>query len=210
MKVTAVVYLIKKNLCHEEEEEESICVNDLWKPCWRSLNPLWLLAFRVIALLCLALVLYGVVAGYGLIAFYFYTQWTLTLVMVYFALAIAISAYGCYWESRKQPSAGNGEEEEASLFIGSSGEDHQKLEGIRNGSSETGHLKLGFFGYLLLIIYQTCGGVVILTDIVFWGLILPFQSDEHFQLDLLMGCIHSMNAGFLILDTALNSLVTPS
>ncbi|CAN1353159.1 hypothetical protein LINPERPRIM_LOCUS43043 [Linum perenne] len=135
--VTAAIYLIKKNLRHEEEEP--ICFNDLWKPCWRSLNPLWLLTFRAIALLCLAPVLYGVVAGDGLIAFYFYTQWTFTLVMVYFGLATAISAYGCYWESRKQQSAGNGEEE-ASLFI---------ERGV-----ETAHLKPGFFGYLLLIIYQ--------------------------------------------------------
>ncbi|CAN0888699.1 hypothetical protein LINGRAHAP2_LOCUS15913, partial [Linum grandiflorum] len=203
--VTAAVYLIKKNLPPEAEsaeEEETIFLTHLWKPCWRFLNPLWLLAFRVFALFCLAPVLYAAVASDGFFAFFFYTQWTFTLVMVYFALATAISVYGCYWESRKQPSAGAQNGEEASLFIERGVEDHDKV-------SEIVQLKPGFWGYLLLIMYQTCGGAVILTDIVFWGLLLPFQSGENFQLNMLMGCIHSMNAVFLILDTALNSLPFP-
>ncbi|RZS14689.1 hypothetical protein BHM03_00046410 [Ensete ventricosum] len=69
--------------------------------------------------------------------------------------------------------------------------------------------KAGFWGYLMQIAYQTSAGAVTLTDIVFWGLLVPFLSAEHFKLDLLMGCMHTLNLVFLLLDTALNSLPFP-
>lgn len=47
---------------------------DLWIPCWRNLNPLWLLVYRAFAFVCLAWVLYEVFATIGGYAFYFYTQ----------------------------------------------------------------------------------------------------------------------------------------
>ncbi|CAI0376645.1 unnamed protein product, partial [Linum tenue] len=58
-------------------------------------------------------------------------------------------------------------------------------------------------------IVQTCAGAVILTDVVFWCLILPFESNQHFQLTMLTGLMHSVNLVFLIIDTALNSLPFP-
>ncbi|CAI0469867.1 unnamed protein product [Linum tenue] len=135
-------------------------------------------------------------------------RWTFTLVMVYFALGTVISAYGCYWESQNQSPSGAGTAE-ASLFLETGLDDNDKGgRGIR-GTDETVQLKAGFWGYLMLTVYQTCGGAVILTDIVFWCLLLPFQSDEHFHLDVLMGCIHSLNVAFLILDTILNNLPFP-
>ncbi|XP_020101194.1 uncharacterized protein LOC109719082 isoform X4 [Ananas comosus] len=69
--------------------------------------------------------------------------------------------------------------------------------------------KAGILENLMQITYQTSAGAVVLTDIVFWGLLVPFLSVEHFSLDLLMGCMHSVNAVFLLLDTALNSMPFP-
>ncbi|CAI9292956.1 unnamed protein product [Lactuca saligna] len=54
---------------------------------------------------------------------------------------------------------------------------------------------------------QTCAGAVVLTDLVFWCLLLPFQSGDGFKLTLLIGCMHSLNVVFLLLDSALNNLV---
>uniref|UniRef100_A0A1S3Y7D5 Uncharacterized protein n=1 Tax=Nicotiana tabacum TaxID=4097 RepID=A0A1S3Y7D5_TOBAC len=56
---------------------------------------------------------------------------------------------------------------------------------------------------------QTCAGSVILTDIVFWFIILPYSSNSHLQLNLLMGGMHSLNIIFLLIDTCLNSLPLP-
>ncbi|KAF9669218.1 hypothetical protein SADUNF_Sadunf14G0085000 [Salix dunnii] len=60
-----------------------------------------------------------------------------------------------------------------------------------------------------LLFKQTCAGAVVLTDIVFWCLIVPFLSNTHLGLNALMGCIHSLNAVFLVLETVLNNLPFP-
>ncbi|MED6205825.1 hypothetical protein PIB30_021292 [Stylosanthes scabra] len=69
--------------------------------------------------------------------------------------------------------------------------------------------RAGFLGYLMQTTYQTCAGAVILTDVVFWGVIVPFLSISHLRLNMLMGCMHALNAVFLLLDTALNNLPFP-
>ncbi|XP_050236490.1 uncharacterized protein LOC126686479 [Mercurialis annua] len=185
---------------------EPLYFHNLWKPCWRFLNPLWLLFFRVCAFICLTPMLYEIIAIDGAFAFYFYTQWTFALVMLYFSLAIVISGYGCFVFSRTE----NGEIAE---FLKRNLED----SAITNG--EEGFLKLqnqygegafrvrcGFWGYAMQAIYQTCAGAVILTDVVFWCVLVPFT---HLELNVLMGCMHSLNAVFLLLDSGLNSLPFP-
>ncbi|KAK9266702.1 hypothetical protein L1049_007355 [Liquidambar formosana] len=189
---------------------------DLWVPCWRKLHPRWLLFYRAFAFVSMASLLYQIVASEGLFAFYFYTQWTFTLVMVYFMLGTIISAHGC-WVCSHKPPPENGERTE---FL------ERDLEGTGSTAAVTfrakefrGAIKLqshcdqeeiqqraGFWGYLMQTIYQTCAGAAILTDIVFWCLLVPFLL--HVRLDLLMACMHSLNAVFLILDTSLNSLVS--
>nr|CAD1828604.1 unnamed protein product [Ananas comosus var. bracteatus] len=69
--------------------------------------------------------------------------------------------------------------------------------------------RAGFWGYLMQIIYQTSAGAVVLTDVVFWGLLVPFLSSEYFRVNLIMACMHSVNAVFLLIDTALNNLPFP-
>ncbi|KAF9592169.1 hypothetical protein IFM89_012663 [Coptis chinensis] len=79
----------------------------------------------------------------------------------------------------------------------------------RHHEEEEVKQQAGFWGYLMLILYQTCAGASMLTDIVFWCLLLPFQSDGNFSLNLLMGAMHGLNLLFLLLDTALNNLPFP-
>ncbi|KAJ4879138.1 Uncharacterized protein Rs2_36192 [Raphanus sativus] len=61
--------------------------------------------------------------------------------------------------------------------------------------------------YTYTILFQTCAGAVVLTDIVFWGLIYPFT--KGYRLSFLHVCMHSVNAVFLLGDTCLNSLRFP-
>ncbi|XP_042390830.1 uncharacterized protein LOC121982038 isoform X3 [Zingiber officinale] len=114
--------------------------SDLWLSCWKKASRFWLLGFRVVSLSILCFLLWQVLLLDRVFAFYFYTQWTFLLVIIYFL---------------------------------------------------------------------TSAGAVVLTDIVFWGLLVPFLTDEHFKLDLLTGCMHTLNFIFLLLDTTLNSLPFP-
>lgn len=170
---------------------EPLNYSDLWTPCWRNLNPVWLLYYRAFAFVCLAWMLYEMFAFAGAFAFFFYTQWTFALVMVYFALGTIVSAYGCWLSPKKGPSK-NGN---SAVYL------PRELDEIQQ--------KVGLWGYLMQTTYQTCAGAVMLTDIVFWFILVPFLLGDQFNLTLLIGFMHSFNAVFLILDTALNRLPFP-
>lgn len=165
----------------------------LWMPCWRNLHPIWLLFYRLFSFISMAYLLLQIVLAFGPFVFYFYTQWTFLLVTIYFALGSVISANGC-WMQFKECSVPNQERDKF----------------LKNDSGTYNQMQLnqeaGFWGNLMQNIYQTCAGAVLLTDIVFWCLLLPFQTGDDFKLTLLIGCMHSLNAVFLVLDSALNSL----
>ncbi|XP_020086533.1 uncharacterized protein LOC109708965 isoform X1 [Ananas comosus] len=201
---------------------------DLWAPCWGRLHPIALLCYRVLVFFAMASFLAVTVVNDGFGAFYFYTQWTFTLVIVYFAgnlryvflqIASVISAHGC-WVYSKQHTTEN---DEANGFLNDDPEENpgdrisrpnknDDQDQIRF-SSHHGRLlyeeRAGFWGYLMQIIYQTSAGAVVLTDVVFWGLLVPFLSSEYFRVNLIMACMHSVNAVFLLTDTALNNLPFP-
>ncbi|GFZ19347.1 hypothetical protein Acr_28g0000520 [Actinidia rufa] len=88
--------LVALRLAKTRFNKQPLHSSDLWIPCWRNLNPLWLLSFRASAFASMAFMLYQVllVLG-GAFSFYFYTQWTFALVTLYFALATILSI--CSW-----------------------------------------------------------------------------------------------------------------
>ncbi|KAL9318802.1 hypothetical protein ACSQ67_015319 [Phaseolus vulgaris] len=182
-------------------------------------TPLWLLLYRAFAFFCFARIHFDIIALDGPFSFYYHTQWTFTLVMIYFALGTIISAHGC-WQYINKPPLQN---EEVDLFLRRDLEESMPTNPIACKDKETkASISLysqyveeefkqivGFWGYLMQITYQTSAGAVILTDIVFWCVIVPFLSISHFKLNMLMGAMHSLNAVFLLLDTALNNLPFP-
>uniref|UniRef100_A0A1D1ZFH9 3-methyl-2-oxobutanoate hydroxymethyltransferase n=1 Tax=Anthurium amnicola TaxID=1678845 RepID=A0A1D1ZFH9_9ARAE len=193
---------------------------DLWVPCWRGVQPGWLLGYRAAVLAVMSYVLYRTVLGHGAFAFYFYTQWTFALVIVYFALGTLISAHGCWIFSKQTAMISEERNRFLKRDLDLDGNRSAAANSIPNNTSGTIRLqshqdfedneqRAGFWGYAMQVIYQTSAGAVILTDVVFWGLIVPFLSNEHFTLNLLMGCMHSLNLVFLLLDTALNRLPFP-
>ncbi|XP_061373618.1 uncharacterized protein LOC133315946 isoform X2 [Gastrolobium bilobum] len=193
-----------------------VSTSQLWTSCWRGVHPLWLLATRFLSFVIMAVLLALDVLAYDPSIFLYYTEWTFTLVMIYFALGTIVSAYGCWQFLNKTPFE-NGEMAE---FLRRDLEESMSPNSIAYKGKETkGSIKLksryveeefkqgaGFWGYLMQIIYQTSAGAVVLTDIVFWCVIVPFLSISHFKLNMLMGCMHTLNAVFLLLDTALNNL----
>lgn len=170
---------------------------ELWIPCWSWLNPRWLMIYRAFAFASTAFILYEVVVELrGPIAFYFYTQWTFTLVMIYFALATLLSARECWAYSNKQIL-----ENGVTGHLLKKGSESNKCTNNLEEIEE----KAGFLGHLIQAIYQTSAGASMLTDLVFWCLLYPLVLPKDFKMNFTIWCTHSLNAIFLILDSALNS-----
>ncbi|XP_004496037.1 uncharacterized protein [Cicer arietinum] len=177
----------------------------LWTSCWRGVHPVVLLATRFFSFLTLFILLSLDLRQYDATIFYYYTEWTLTLVVMYFGLGTIVSAYGC-WKLLNKPPLQNGENRTEFMRT----RDFETKSSVFRFQSlyvkEDSKQKAGFWGYLMQITFQTSAGAVILTDIVFWCVIVPFLSISRFKLNMLMGCMHTMNALFLLLDTLLNNL----
>eukprot|EP00262_Sarcandra_glabra_P013427 TRINITY_DN3715_c0_g1_i2.p1 TRINITY_DN3715_c0_g1~~TRINITY_DN3715_c0_g1_i2.p1 ORF type:complete len:342 (-),score=12.44 TRINITY_DN3715_c0_g1_i2:264-1289(-) len=190
----------------------------LWTSCWRGVHPAWLLATRFVSAVAMAGFLGWDIEAYDLSIYVYYTEWTFTLVIVYFAVGTIVSAHGCWAYSTQYLN----KNEERDGFLEGDLEDSKsttisfrtnkirrtiKLQSLQE--QEDVERRAGFWGYLMQIAYQTSAGAVMLTDIVFWFIIVPFLSIGHFKLNLLMGSMHALNLVFLLLDTALNSLPFP-
>ncbi|XAR58354.1 hypothetical protein NMG60_11013725 [Bertholletia excelsa] len=189
-----------------------------WSTCWRGLHPVWLLALRFASFVIMSAFLAWDILDSGTSVYIYYTEWTFTLVSVYFAIGTIVSVRGCmvYDSKKKRQKADfdNGQKEEllrrdVDMEVEAEGDNSNTNTNSAITSITTSSTKFqiaDFWGYCIQIVYQTCAGAVIMTDLVFWCIIVPFLSIAHLQLDLLMGCMHILNAVFLLLDTAVSSL----
>ncbi|KAL0711430.1 hypothetical protein Bca4012_018408 [Brassica carinata] len=143
---------------------ESLGLTQLWTSCWRRLHPGWLLFTRSISFLSMAALLAWDVLKWDARIFVYYTEWTFMLVMIYFAMGIVASLYGCL-EHDKGPTSGAGEDAVVNI-----------------GDYEFRQL-LGAYGCFMETIFQTSAGAVVLTDVVFWLVIVPFISNTHLGLN---------------------------
>ncbi|KAI0529553.1 hypothetical protein KFK09_002105 [Dendrobium nobile] len=187
----------------------------IWMPCLRTIHPAWLLVFRAVTfVLCVVLLAVDIVVK-GDSQLYYYTEWTFFLVTVYFGLGSLLSTYGCLQYAKMNDdridyllldpegdisvSPTNSEIANGTLTVKNRGlHENLKIQKIVN---------LG--GSLFQIIYQTNAGAVMLTDFVFWLIIFPFLTIKDYDLSFLQIGMHSLNAVFLIGDTALNSMLFP-
>ncbi|XP_062200300.1 uncharacterized protein LOC133902982 [Phragmites australis] len=169
-------------------------IGALWRSCWPGVRPAWLLAFRATAVVALAAVLLWDLRTYDPSIMMYYTEWTLLLEIAYFAVATLCSAHG--WLKYYSGSRANQPESNAGLLCRSRADEPD------GGAGESA----GRLRHFMQIVYQVSAGAVVLTDVVFWGLIVPFMSSAHFSLNAVMGCIHSFNLVFLLIETALNTL----
>lgn len=193
----------------EEEAEGALYADESWRPCLSHVHPAWLLAYRVMAFFVLVgLLAVNVVVDGGSI-FYFYTQWTFALVTFYFGLGSMMSVFGCQQylnEAIRDARFGAGNNRDMAPNYGKNANERGTTQNYNLNQEHTSRELAGIWGYVFQIIYQTNAGAVMLTDFVFWLIIVPFLSMEDYDLNLILVGMHSVNALFLLGDTALNSL----
>ncbi|PIA37982.1 hypothetical protein AQUCO_02900083v1 [Aquilegia coerulea] len=168
----------------------------LWTSCWCGVHPMWLMVYRLVSAIVMAGILAWDIREYDTSIFLYYTEWTFSLTIFYFVLAAIISTCGMFGKSHGGATKVEMEDVIKVQWY------HEQGDVIAKSA--------GFCGCILQIVYQTCAGGVILTDIVFWIIIVPFLSIQHFNLKLLMVCMHTFNVLFLLLETALNNLSFPT
>ncbi|GAB2289504.1 hypothetical protein Dimus_023814 [Dionaea muscipula] len=196
-----------------ENEPGILHEDEIWRPCLKGMHPLWLLGFRVVSFLVLLFLLIINAIFDGGSIFYYYTQWTFTLVTVYFGLGSVLSTYGCYVHRNKVVG------DRADIEMVDAGQGNltngEALTAAKDSSSRNQQFQdrqiAGFWGYIFQIIFQINAGAVMLTDCVFWFMIVPFleTTTRNYDLNFFMVNMHSVNIIFLLGDAALNSLRFP-
>ncbi|XP_010415731.1 PREDICTED: uncharacterized protein LOC104701692 isoform X1 [Camelina sativa] len=181
--------------------------DETWNTCVKDMHPNWLLGFRVFGFIVLLGLISGNAIADGTGIFIFYTQWTFTLVTVYFGLAALVSIYRFKYADNGETGVSMVDEEEQgsyrpplNMFKSSNGHDRDNRTTRQIATT---------LGYIHQILFQTCAGAVLLTDGVFWFIIYPFLTAKDFSLDFFIVIMHSVNAIFLLGETFLNSLRFP-
>ncbi|GAB2226354.1 hypothetical protein Drorol1_Dr00022156 [Drosera rotundifolia] len=187
--------------------------DEVWRPCLKGMHPVWLLGYRVVSffLLLVLLIVNAILDGGS--TFFYYTQWTFTLVTIYFGLGSVLSMYGCYAQHNKVVGD-RADSEMADAGQRSAAYPPQGRNGAKDDLDLNDHHHArrvsAFWGYAFQIIFQINAGAVVLTDGVFWFVIVPFLSTtRNFDLNFFVVNMHSVNIIFLLGDTALNSLQFP-
>ncbi|CAH9115408.1 unnamed protein product [Cuscuta europaea] len=204
-------------------EEEKAAAAAAWRPCVKEVNPFCLMAFRLVSF-CLLLATFSChVVVYGGSLFYYYTQWTFTLVTIYFGFGSVLSMYGCSQYIKATMTVINDDDdrwkeglEDKLLITESAGEycngDHHHHV-IKRELTDDCH-KTDMYperaallcGYVFQVLFQIGGGAVVLTDIVYWFVIFPTLDDS--DLTFLTVVAHTLNM-LLLGDASLNCLPFP-
>ncbi|XP_058737307.1 uncharacterized protein LOC131609593 isoform X1 [Vicia villosa] len=187
--------------------------DEAWSTCLIGIHPSWLLIYRIISFIVLLALIIANVSVDGPGIFYYYTQLTFTLVTIYFGLGTCFSIYGCLLKQNEfRGRTVNGASLDAvSTFMVPTLDGVLDIPELTKNPHQEFHVRkiAGVWGYIFQIIYQTCAGAVFLTDFVFWFILYPLRTSNHYSLDFLVFCMHTINAVFLIGDTSLNCMRFP-
>ncbi|KAK7265676.1 hypothetical protein RJT34_33299 [Clitoria ternatea] len=201
----------------EKEASPILYEDETWRPCLKGIHPVWLLWFRVFAFVVLLVLLILTATADGASIFYFYTQWTFTSITIYFGLGSLLSMHGCY-QHHKKASGDKVENVDGDAEQGTYDAPPTLPQSPNPSTNEKGlgapqeHLirqPAGTWGYIFQILFQMNAGAVMLTDCVFWFIIVPFLTIKDHNINLLVISMHTINAVFLLGDTALNCLRFP-
>eukprot|EP00249_Psilotum_nudum_P017844 c26520_g1_i1 orf=219-1163(-) len=184
-----------------------VCEDDLWKPCWRNVRPRWLLAVRVISFLyLLSILIYDFLLN-GPSIYEYYTEWSFTLLIAYFALATVVSSKHLSFENSSLDASFPGD---SIRFLVHSSEKDEKNRlptlQVHSRGCEPERQEAGTVGYVMQIIFQTVTGAVVLTDLIYWTLL---HSNFKESGDFVSVNMHGVNLVFLVVDIVVNNLSFP-
>nr|XP_043617500.1 uncharacterized protein LOC122589289 [Erigeron canadensis] len=189
------------------ERDWSLYDREAWMPCVKEIHPAWLLVFRIVAFCVLFTACTADVAQQGTDLFYYYTQWTFTLVIIYFAFGSLLSAYGLFRQHKKVTVSRLDIDSQQAIYAPLNHED------LENASSQHGQncflQSAASWGYVFQILFQMVAGASMLTDSVYWLVMVPFLTINEYPMSFLTVLAHTLNLVFLLGETALNSLRFP-
>ncbi|CAN6446242.1 unnamed protein product [Victoria cruziana] len=143
----------------DSDRDDCLYADESWRPCLKEIRPASLLIFRVVAFCLMASLLSMNIILDGADMFYFYTQWTFTLVTIYFGLGSVLSMYGCYLTFRK---GSNGDDlfkvdTERGSYL-PPGEGHSGSLAADSNHRERSREKAGIWGHIFQVMFQvsTC------------------------------------------------------
>ncbi|KAK7293407.1 hypothetical protein RJT34_16272 [Clitoria ternatea] len=197
----------------ENQQDRTLSGDEAWKPCLKEIHPACLLAFRLTAFSCLLTSLVAKIRINGGAIFFYYTQWTFTLVTIYFGFASMLSVYGCYQHKKSSitidVNAARIDEEQGPFMpllhqdtINLSRMEHSADPKIENHKNEAAPV----WSYTFQILFQMNAGTVMLTDCVYWMIIFPFLTLKDYDFSFMTVNMHTLNLVLLLGDAALNCL----
>ncbi|XP_010502783.1 PREDICTED: uncharacterized protein LOC104780020 [Camelina sativa] len=184
-----------------------LCIDDVWRPCFKRIHPGWLLGFRVLGFYFLLVNNIVRLVNRGWRIYYYYTQWTFTLIAIYFGMGSLLSVYGCC-QYKKQRNMVDQVGNDAEIGFRSPLINGDKL--VSFDKSKTSDSKaLNSCVHLFQIIYQMGAGASVLTDSIYWTVIFPFLSLQDYEMGFMTVNLHTSNLVLLLIDTSLNRLKFP-
>ncbi|EFJ11407.1 hypothetical protein SELMODRAFT_126260 [Selaginella moellendorffii] len=175
---------------------------DVWAACAGALHPGWLLAFRALGFVYFLPILVYDLCFHGVFSYRFYTQWTFTLTVVYFALASLVSGKGMFCNRGRETDTA----QSVSLLKGSPEEAGVSSPRASTAPEET---NAGCLGYLLQILFQISAPAVLLTDAMFWLVLVPLVIPSGFRNNFLNINVHGINALFILTEFMVNTMPFP-
>lgn len=197
---------------------------ELWNACGGAVNPNYLLFFRGLCLIYLLSFLGYNTFRRNLVVLFFYTEWTFTLLVVYFALAFRQSLLH-YLEGRSMATVSR-----STLPTTSVHPDDSSLTEPLNGGAmdkfliqpeqETApevpfargqetQVEASVEGYVTQCVFQAVLPAAVLTDLIYWGFLVPVFLPPNWQHSFIDINKHAINLVILIIEFSLNSLRFP-